>query len=42
METSKSKKSWTDRLADSMEVMAPIFDQPHLASIRDGFVALMP
>jgi PTS system cellobiose-specific IIC component len=42
MDTAKSKKSWSDRLADSMEVMAPIFDQPHLASIRDGFVALMP
>jgi PTS system cellobiose-specific IIC component len=25
-----------------MEVMAPIFDQPHLASVRDGFVAMMP
>jgi len=42
MEATKSKKSWADRLADSMEVMAPLFDQPHLASIRDGFVALMP
>jgi PTS system cellobiose-specific IIC component len=42
MESAKSKKGWADRLADAMEVMAPIFDQPHLASIRDGFVALMP
>lgn len=42
MEATKSKKSWADRLAESMEVMAPLFDQPHLASIRDGFVALMP
>jgi PTS system cellobiose-specific IIC component len=25
-----------------MEVLAPLFDQPHLASVRDGFVALMP
>ena len=42
METAKSKKSWSDRLADGMEVLAPLFDQPHLASVRDGFVALMP
>jgi len=42
METAKSKKGWADRLADAMEVMAPIFDQPHLAAVRDGFVAMMP
>jgi len=42
MEAAKSKKGWADRLADAMEVMAPIFDQPHLASVRDGFVAMMP
>ena len=36
------KKNWADKLTDMMEVMAPLFDQPHLASIRDGFVALMP
>ncbi len=42
MTTAKGKKNWADRLADSMEFMAPIFDQPHLASVRDGFVALMP
>jgi len=42
MESTKGKKSWADRLADAMEVMAPLFDQPHLASVRDGFVALMP
>src|SRR4030067_1935672 len=42
MKTAKSKKSWSDRLADGMEVLAPLFDQPHLASVRDGFVALMP
>jgi PTS system cellobiose-specific IIC component len=42
MESAKSKKGWADRLADAMEVMAPLFDQPHLASVRDGFVALMP
>jgi PTS system cellobiose-specific IIC component len=39
---STQKKSWADRLADGMEVLAPLFDQPHLASIRDGFVAMMP
>ena len=42
MTTATTKKGWADRLADGMEVMAPIFDQPHLASIRDGFVAMMP
>jgi PTS system cellobiose-specific IIC component len=42
MEAAKTKKGWADRLADAMEFMAPIFDQPHLASVRDGFVALMP
>jgi PTS system cellobiose-specific IIC component len=42
METAKSKKGWADRLADAMEFLAPLFDQPHLASVRDGFVALMP
>jgi PTS system cellobiose-specific IIC component len=42
MEGSQTKKSWADRLADSMEVLAPLFDQPHLASIRDGFVGMMP
>jgi PTS system cellobiose-specific IIC component len=42
MTTATGKKSWADRLADSMEVMAPIFDQPHLAAVRDGFVAMMP
>jgi len=36
------KKSWADRLTEWMEVMAPLFDQPHLASVRDGLVALMP
>ncbi len=42
MQTTKEKKGWADRLADAMEFMAPLFDQPHLASVRDGFVALMP
>jgi PTS system cellobiose-specific IIC component len=42
MDTAKTKKGWADRLSDAMEVMAPLFDQPHLASVRDGFVALMP
>jgi PTS system cellobiose-specific IIC component len=42
MENTKSQKSWADRLADAMEFLAPLFDQPHLASVRDGFVALMP
>lgn len=41
METT-AKKGWADRLADGMEFLAPLFDQPHLASIRDGFVAMMP
>jgi PTS system cellobiose-specific IIC component len=35
-------QSWTDRLTGWMEKMAPFFDQPHLASVRDGLVALMP
>jgi len=39
---SKQQLGWADRLANGMEFLAPIFDQPHLASIRDGFVALMP
>jgi len=34
--------SWTDRLTGWMESMAPLFDQPHLASVRDGLAALMP
>lgn len=42
MEASSKKKGWADRLADAMEVMAPLFDQPHLAAVRDGFAALMP
>ena len=42
MQNTKSQKSWADRLADGMEFLAPLFDQPHLASVRDGFVALMP
>jgi len=42
MNTAKSQKNWSDRLADAMEFLAPLFDQPHLASVRDGFVALMP
>jgi PTS system cellobiose-specific IIC component len=42
MTTATSKKSWSDRLAGGMEFLAPLFDQPHLASVRDGFVALMP
>ncbi len=42
MTTATTKKGWADRLADGMEFLAPIFDQPHLASVRDGFVAMMP
>lgn len=42
MEAAKRDKSWADRLADGMERLAPLFDQPHLASVRDGFVVLMP
>ncbi len=37
-----TKKTWTDRLTGWMEAMAPLFDQPHLASVRDGLAALMP
>jgi len=36
------KKSMTDRMVGFMEKIAPVFDQPILASVRDGFVALMP
>ena len=42
MSPEKKEKNWADSLANAMEKMAPIFDQPILASIRDGFVALMP
>jgi len=42
MSPEKKKKNWEDSMTDLMEKMAPIFDQPILASIRDGFVALMP
>lgn len=38
----EKKKSWADRMTGFMEKIAPVFDQPILASIRDGFVALMP
>ena len=38
----KKSKNWADGLTNMMEKMAPVFDQPILASIRDGFVALMP
>jgi len=37
-----TKKSWTDRLTGWMEGLAPLFDQPHLASVRDGLASLMP
>jgi PTS system cellobiose-specific IIC component len=36
------QKNWADKLTEWMEVMAPLFDQPHLASVRDGLAALMP
>jgi PTS system cellobiose-specific IIC component len=36
------KASWTDRLTGWMEKMAPLFDQPHLASVRDGLASMMP
>lgn len=39
---SAEKKSWADRLSDAMEALAPLFDQPHLASVRDGLAGLMP
>jgi len=42
MSPKKQEKNWADSLAGLMEKMAPIFDQPILASVRDGFVALMP
>lgn len=38
----KEAQSWTDRLTGWMEKMAPFFDQPHLASVRDGLASLMP
>lgn len=40
--TTAEKRSWSDRLSDLMERMAPLFDQPHLASVRDGLAGLMP
>jgi PTS system cellobiose-specific IIC component len=42
MSPEKKKGNWADSLTNLMEKMAPIFDQPILASVRDGFVALMP
>jgi PTS system cellobiose-specific IIC component len=42
MSDNKQEKNWADSLTAMMEKMAPIFDQPILASVRDGFVALMP
>lgn len=42
MTTKNTEKNWADKLTDWMEVMAPLFDQPHLASVRDGLSALMP
>ena len=39
---SAKKKNWADSMTDFMEKLAPVFDQPILASVRDGFVALMP
>jgi len=42
MSENKQEKNWADALSGLMEKMAPIFDQPILASVRDGFVALMP
>jgi len=42
MSDKKQEKNWADSLTAMMEKMAPIFDQPILASVRDGFVALMP
>ncbi len=38
----ETNKSWTDRLTGWMENLAPFFDQPHLASVRDGLASLMP
>jgi cellobiose PTS system EIIC component len=37
-----SQTSWTDRLTGFMERLAPLFDQPHLASVRDGLTVLVP
>jgi len=42
MSPEEKKGNWADSLSALMEKMAPIFDQPILASVRDGFVALMP
>jgi len=42
MSPESKKKNWADTLTNMMEKMAPVFDQPILASVRDGFVALMP
>jgi PTS system cellobiose-specific IIC component len=42
MESATAKRGWADRLADGLDFLGPLFDQPHLASVRDGFVAMMP
>ena len=42
MSPEKKKGNWADSLSNMMEKMAPVFDNPILASVRDGFVALMP
>ncbi len=36
------ERTWADRMTGWMEAMAPLFDQPHLASVRDGLAALVP
>ena len=38
MTAAQSKKSFSDRLTDAMEVMAPLFDQPHLAWALENVV----
>jgi hypothetical protein len=35
---SAKKKTWADAMTGFMEKIAPVFDQPILASVRDGFV----
>jgi len=42
MSTVTTQKGWADKLSDLMEKMAPFFDQPHLASVRDGLAGLLP
>ncbi len=41
MSSAEERKTWEERLTEAMERIAPILEEPHLASIRDGMVVTM-